>query len=99
MMRPFALTSIEEECPKAVEYLDYGKRVFEKLPDQFELDGETIQVSCHHLCAIVKAKYSELIEYHGFFNADGFIKIRRPEDALGKDYDQSRDMQVDHSWL
>lgn len=36
-MKPYALRAIEEEKPKALEYLAYAKEVFEKLPDEFEI--------------------------------------------------------------
>lgn len=81
-MKPYALRAIETETPKALEYLAYAKEIFEKLPDEFEIDGEKAPVSCHHVTALVKRRFDELVEYHGFFDADGFIKVRDGSDML-----------------
>lgn len=96
-----SLTSklIRENTPQAFEYLDYAKRIFDALPEEITQNETQVLVNCHHLAALIKKRFSDLIWYSGEFATDILLPKRDLECFISKGYLGQTGAPVPHSWL
>lgn len=90
---------IREDNPEAFEYLDYAKRIFEALPEEITQNWTQVPVSCHHLAAITKRRFSDLIWYSGEFATDKVLPKRDTADLVSMGYLGRKGFSTPHSWL
>ncbi len=69
-MKPTFLRIFSEDNPRAIQLLNYWIDLYEAVPANISLDWEDVKVSCHHLCAIMKQRFEDVVHHHGhIFNS------------------------------